>query len=523
MMHDGIDDDELLRLAAAGSREAMARIARRYAGFVYHCALRTLRDPHAAADVAQTVFVILAGKVGRLRRGTVLHAWLFTTTRFAAANARKLQIRRTHHERSAAAMRHETVQSHDSDTRPVVALLDEALADLREADRAAVLLSYFGGRTFAQVGAATGKSEEAARKCVSRAVERMRAFFARRGIEVAVSALVVAMQSDAHASVPPHVMRAIDVGLARAPASVGSHALRLVTRRLAVACLGVAAAGVAGGLLATTVMVAPMQPAARPQQQAHAASTAPATGSASARFSNGVRVELLGVAAVPSETNGWWDPSGRRVAPPVDEAENPPEGAEYQAAVLVDAPKGSSIAVRVGPCQMNYNHDATRERRAVPGLSRVEFQPDDGCTAVDVSVRVGSAPYATLLDCADPAAGGGAESPDGPILLAPLTDDGQGRAVAVFHHPLPDHDVRVVAVDAAGKKHVPISDRTGSDGGMNELTVVFDVAPAQIRRVRLEARALDRWVHFRNVTLDPSRPSAFNILHGDDPTTQPGR
>src|SRR5687768_11814169 len=180
-------DAELLRRASREqSREALAQIARRYVGFVYNAALRQTRgDAHLAEDVTQAVFVILARKVHRMNPDTLLHGWLFTTARYAAANAMKMSKRRTHHERIAAGMRSEQVEPARSAADDALApLLDEALADLREADRCAVLLSYFANKTYREVGVEVGTTEEGARKRVERAVARMRQFFARRGVAV---------------------------------------------------------------------------------------------------------------------------------------------------------------------------------------------------------------------------------------------------------------------------------------------------------------------------------------------------
>ena len=536
-------DEALLRRAAGGSRPALGEIARRYAGFVYHSALRNVRDPHAAADVTQAVFLILSSKVARLRPRTVLHAWLFTTTRYAAANARKLQARRAHHEQVAAAMRHETIESHPAEANDadahVAALLDEALADLRETDRAAVLLSYFGGHTFAQVGARIGKSEEAARKCVGRAVEKMRAFVARRGVEVGSAALLFAMRSRADAAAPEPVIRAIHGCVAGAPVGTGAlgvadgvrHMIHLMKLKLAALCTaGALVVGVGGvAVLATATSSSPQvarhAPRDADRSPAPAPAAAPATQPAdvSVQFRDGVRVTLLGIAAVAADDRGWWDPNGRPVPAPCDESDAAPPGAEYQAALLVEGSRGASVAVRVGPCSTNYNGDATRDGKAVRGLYRAEFQPDDGVSAVNVFVRVGTKPHVVLLECADPAAGAEVETPEGQVTLDPIEDDGRGNARATFHHALADHDVRVIAVDVDGKELAPFSERTGSDGTDHELTVIYAAPPARIKRLRLEARPLSDWVQFRQVPLDPARAGAFTIVAGDDPTTQPGR
>ena len=55
--------------------------------------------------------------------------------------------------------------------------LDAALASLRETDRKAVLLRFYEHKTFDEIAAILGTAEEAARKRVSRAVEKLRGYF----------------------------------------------------------------------------------------------------------------------------------------------------------------------------------------------------------------------------------------------------------------------------------------------------------------------------------------------------------
>jgi DNA-directed RNA polymerase specialized sigma24 family protein len=58
---DRLDEAGLLRrFVAEGSDDAFGRIVSLHLNLVYAAALRQVRDPHLAQDVAQSVFVLLA-------------------------------------------------------------------------------------------------------------------------------------------------------------------------------------------------------------------------------------------------------------------------------------------------------------------------------------------------------------------------------------------------------------------------------------------------------------------------------
>src|SRR5439155_18185640 len=74
-------------------------------------------------------------------------------------------------------------------------VLDEAMAELSDEDREALLLRFFKNRDFRAIGAALGISDDAAQKRVSRALERLRTGLTSRGVTTtagALSALLVA-------------------------------------------------------------------------------------------------------------------------------------------------------------------------------------------------------------------------------------------------------------------------------------------------------------------------------------------
>lgn len=198
-----LDEQQLLcRYAVEGSDVAFAELVARYVNLVYSTALRrTNGDTHLAQDVAQLVFTDLARKARTLSKNVVLAGWLHRATRYAAAQLLRTERRRQAREREAAAM-----NAHESESKPdwehIRPLLDEALDRLNCADRDALLLRFFEERSLAEVGIALGSNEDAARKRVSRALEKLRGILARRGATTSAATFALVLSSHAVQAAP---------------------------------------------------------------------------------------------------------------------------------------------------------------------------------------------------------------------------------------------------------------------------------------------------------------------------------
>lgn len=257
-----MDDGALLQRYTDEHRdEAFAELVRRHVALVYHAALRQLGGNAAlAADVTQAVFTDLARKAGGLGGRATLTGWLYTSVRFAAAKMRRTEMRRHAREQEAFAMQQisssDTVAADWERVRPVI---DEALGTLDESDREAVLLRFFEGRAFAEIGVALRVSEEAARKRVDRALERMARALGARGVTSTSVALAAALGSQA-AAVTPAGLAASIAGAALAGAAGGGAKSGASAASALLGFLG-SATFVAGalGVAAVSIGVAVMQ------------------------------------------------------------------------------------------------------------------------------------------------------------------------------------------------------------------------------------------------------------------------
>src|SRR5215469_5853482 len=177
------DDMRLVRDYADGqSAQAFETLVTRYANLVYSAALRQVRDPGLAEEVAQAVFIILAQKAGQLGTGTILSGWLYRTAGYVSGSVLKRERRRQFREQEAY-MESTLNPPDDQVWKQIAPLLDEALLRLGQTDRDALVLRFFERRSLSEIGVALGANEEAAKKRVARALGKLRNYFLKRGVD----------------------------------------------------------------------------------------------------------------------------------------------------------------------------------------------------------------------------------------------------------------------------------------------------------------------------------------------------
>jgi RNA polymerase sigma factor (sigma-70 family) len=206
-----MDDRELLReYIASQSEKAFAELVARHLNPVYSTALRRVGEPHLAKDVVQTVFIELARKPRSVRDPAALAGWLYRAARHAASNVLRTEGRRRQRENEAVQL---NITEHDSHSawQQLAPHLEEAIDSLDESDQNLIASRFFEGMSLRELGNALALTEDAAQKRVSRAVEKLRAYFTRRGITIASATIAAVLTA--------HSVQAAPAGFAAGVAS----------------------------------------------------------------------------------------------------------------------------------------------------------------------------------------------------------------------------------------------------------------------------------------------------------------
>ena len=205
------EDAELLRHYVNSRSEVdFTALVERHLNLVYQAALRRLGGrSDLAQDAAQHVFTTLAREGPKLVSHPALVGWLFTATRHAASHL--LRTERRQQERELEALVRNTLENSEpnADWVQIRDQLDEVMDKLGEQDRAAILMRFFHNQAFAQVGNALGLSEDAARKRVDRALDRLRRLLVKRGITSTAAALGIVLSSQAVSAAPAGLAQTI--------------------------------------------------------------------------------------------------------------------------------------------------------------------------------------------------------------------------------------------------------------------------------------------------------------------------
>jgi alpha-tubulin suppressor-like RCC1 family protein len=97
----------------------------------------------------------------------------------------------------------------DPDWERLAPLLDEAIGQLGTVDRSVVVLRFFENKSAREIAVALDVQESAAQKRLNRAVEKLRAYFLKRGLVVSASGLTGSLSVHSNPSAPAHLAASI--------------------------------------------------------------------------------------------------------------------------------------------------------------------------------------------------------------------------------------------------------------------------------------------------------------------------
>jgi len=206
------DDMTLVReYATRQSEPAFTALVERYIALVHSTALRRTGDAHLAEEMTQAVFTILARKASTLGRNTILPAWLYRTTLFLTSNAMTIQRRRREREQEAYLQSASPPDATADVWQQLAPLLDHAMDLLSERDRAPLVLRYFENRSWREVATLMQVTEDTAQKRATRALEKLRKLFVKRGVFLTAAIIAGTVSANSVQAAPVGMAKAISL------------------------------------------------------------------------------------------------------------------------------------------------------------------------------------------------------------------------------------------------------------------------------------------------------------------------
>jgi RNA polymerase sigma factor (sigma-70 family) len=233
-MTDWNEMDLLREYADHQTESAFAELVQRHINLVYSVALRYVGNPHDAQDVTQAVFVILAQKAASLRPRTTITGWLYETTRLAASQLLRTRNRRLAREQEAYMQSTLDDSNTESVWQQLMPFLEEAMTRLSEKERTVLALRFFANKNGAETAALLGIEEWAARKRAERAVEKLRLFFIKRGLQVPAASITTAISSHSVHAAPVALAKSVTALAITKGAVAGGSTLTLIKGALKV-------------------------------------------------------------------------------------------------------------------------------------------------------------------------------------------------------------------------------------------------------------------------------------------------
>jgi RNA polymerase sigma-70 factor (ECF subfamily) len=182
------DEGAIIRAAQSGDEEAFDQLVRSYDQQVLRMAVNLLRSPEDARDVYQEAFLRVYRNLPKFRFDCSFSTWLYRiVANLCLDQIRKRKVRK---EESGAISspggevdRFQFVAEQRADVDPQRQLISaevntrvrEVLDRLTARERVVFEMRHFQGMRLRAIGEALGVTEEAAKNCLFRATQKMRA------------------------------------------------------------------------------------------------------------------------------------------------------------------------------------------------------------------------------------------------------------------------------------------------------------------------------------------------------------
>lgn len=183
-----MEESALIRAAQAGDERAFEELVRLYDQSVLRLAMNLLRSPEDANDIYQEAFLRVYRNLHSFRFDCSFHTWLYRiVTNLCLDALRKRKVRREEPAQFATADgvldRMDTIEderAHGNPQRNLMSVelkerIQAILEGLTPRERMVFEMRHYQGLRLRAIGEVLGTSEEAAKNCLFRATQKMRA------------------------------------------------------------------------------------------------------------------------------------------------------------------------------------------------------------------------------------------------------------------------------------------------------------------------------------------------------------
>jgi RNA polymerase sigma factor (sigma-70 family) len=264
---DQQSDQELVqRFAATADEAAFAALVRRHGPLVLGVCRHVLGAGPDPDDAFQATFLVLARKAGSIRRRNSVASWLYGVAYRLSLQLRRRRSRR-HRRENLLPQPPEGQAVHSepaslASLRELGAILDEELQRLPASYRDALVLCHLEGLSHFEAARQLGCPLGTLKGWVCRARVLLRKRLQRRGVDLSVMGLVIALAEQARAAVPAPLLRAA-VGCA-VPGAASARVAALASTAARALTAGKVRLGLFAaltvGLLGLAVGAAPLLP-----------------------------------------------------------------------------------------------------------------------------------------------------------------------------------------------------------------------------------------------------------------------